>query len=67
MYHGHQAPWGQWRQREYSGPRLHRFLTRRQFPTTEETIGRLEEYLKQLQAEAKGVEERIAELKKKQS
>ena len=67
MYYGHQAPWGQWRQREYSGHRFRRFLTRRQFPTTEETIGRLEEYLKQLQAEAKGVEERIAELKKKQS
>jgi hypothetical protein len=27
-------------------------------------IARLEEYLKELQAEAKGVEERIAELKK---
>ena len=38
------------------GPR--RFLTR------EEVIGRLEEYLKQLQAEAKGVEERLAQLRK---
>ena len=34
------------------------------FPTREETIRQLEEYLKNLQAEAKGVEERIAELKK---
>ena len=67
MDYGHQAPWRQWRHPGYSGYRSRRFLTRRRFPTREETIGRLEEYLKQLQAEAKGVEERIAELKKKQS
>ena len=36
----------------------------RRFPTREETIAQLEEYLKNLQAEAKGVEERIAELGK---
>ena len=36
---------------------------RRHFPTREEQIAWLEEYLKELQAEAKGVEERIAELK----
>ena len=36
----------------------------RRFPTREEIIEDLEEYLKQLKAEAKGVEERIAELKK---
>ncbi len=36
----------------------------RRFISREEIITRLEEYLKQLQAEAKGVEERIAELKK---
>lgn len=36
----------------------------RRFPTREEIIARLEEYLKQLQAEVKGVEERIAELQK---
>lgn len=36
----------------------------RRFPTREEVIGELQEYLKQLQAEAKGVEERIAELGK---
>jgi len=36
----------------------------RRFPTKEEIIEELEEYLKQLRAEAKGVEERIAELRK---
>jgi len=36
----------------------------RRFISRDEKIPRLEEYLKQLQAEAKGVEERIAELKK---
>jgi len=34
----------------------------RRFPTREERIAWLEEYLKDLQAEAKAVEERIAEL-----
>ena len=38
----------------------------RRFVSREEIISKLEEYLKQLQAEAKGVEERIAELKKGQ-
>ncbi len=38
---------------------------RRRFIPREEIIARLEEYLKQLHAEAKGVEERIAELKAK--
>lgn len=36
----------------------------RHFISREEIAARLEEYLKKLQAEAKGVEERIAELKK---
>jgi len=36
----------------------------RQFPTREEGIAQLEEYARELQAEAKGVEERIAELRK---
>lgn len=36
---------------------------RRHFSTREEQIAWLEEYLKELQAEAKGVEERLAELK----
>ena len=40
---------------------------RRRFLTREEILGQLEEYLKQLQAEAKGVEERIAELRKGQA
>jgi hypothetical protein len=35
----------------------------RRFPTRDERIARLEEYLKDLQAEAKAVEEHIAELK----
>jgi len=34
------------------------------FPTREEIIERLEEYLKQLRAEARGVEEHLAELRK---
>jgi len=34
--------------------------------TRGEAINKLEEYLKQLQAEAKGVEERITELKKEE-
>jgi hypothetical protein len=36
----------------------------RQFMPREDRIKGLEEYLKQVQAEAKGVEERIAEMKK---
>ena len=36
----------------------------RHFPTREEVTAQLEEYLKNLQAEAKGVEERLSELKK---
>lgn len=36
----------------------------RRFVSHEEIILKLEEYLKELQAEAKGVEERLAELKK---
>jgi len=35
----------------------------RRFPTREERIAWLEEYMKDLQAEVKAVEERIAELK----
>ena len=36
---------------------------RRRFQTREERVARLEEYLRDLQSEAKAVEERIAELK----
>ena len=38
---------------------------RRRFLTHDEIIANLEEYRKDLQSEVKGVEERIAELKKK--
>jgi len=44
-------PWGH-------GMRFHR-----RFPTREERIAWLEEYLKDLQAEVKAVEEHLAELK----
>jgi len=40
-----------------------KFMQRR-FTSKEEIIAKLQEYLNQLQAEAKGVEEHIAELKK---
>jgi len=36
----------------------------RHFPTREEVVTQLEEYLQSLKAEVNGVEERIAELKK---
>ena len=36
----------------------------RHFPTKEELINEMEDYLKQLQAEVKGVEERLAEMEK---
>ncbi len=36
---------------------------RRRFPTRDEVISELEDYLKELRSEIKGVEERIAELK----
>ena len=39
----------------------------RRFPTREEMIAEIEEYLKQLHAETKGVEERLAEFKKTQA
>ncbi len=35
----------------------------RHFPSREERIARLEEYLKDVQAEARAVEERLAEMK----
>ncbi len=50
----------------HGGERHHRhgeFMQRR-FISKEEIIAKLQEYLKQLQAEAKGVEERIDGLKK---
>ena len=38
----------------------------RRFPTREEMIAQMEDYLKQLRAEAKGVEEHIVELRKQE-
>lgn len=40
-----------------------RFLFQRRFPSREERIAWLEEYLKELQAEVEAVQERIAEMK----
>jgi NADH:ubiquinone oxidoreductase subunit C len=42
---------------------LHGHPVQRHFPSREERIARLEEYLKEVQAEAKAVEERLAEMK----
>lgn len=68
--HGHHGMWGGWRQRGYCGCGCHHHHGgmgfHRHFISREETISRLEEYQKELQSEAKGVEERIAELKKAQ-
>jgi len=50
----------------HHGPDFRPFIHRR-FISKEEVIAQLEEYLKQLKAEAAGVEERIAELKKEQT
>ena len=60
--HFHHAPYRGWHHHQgcccSPGHPLRRFLTR------EEVVQELEEYLKQLTDEAKGVEERIAELRK---
>jgi hypothetical protein len=71
-HHGHHGQgmnreWGQGGcncgcHQHHGGMRFHR-----RFISQDEVINRLEEYLKQLQAEAKGVEERIAEIKKRES
>jgi len=61
MHHGkghHTGGMGMVGRRMGMGMGFRRFISR------DEIIPRLEEYLKQLQAEAKGVEERIAELRK---
>ena len=66
--HGHHGMYGGWHHRSYCGCGCHQhhggMEFHRRFVSREEVINNLEEYLKQLQAEAKGVEERIAELKK---
>ena len=66
--HGHHA-FRRWHHPGYCGCGCHghhgSMGFQRRFVSREEVISRLEEYLKQLRAEAKGVEEHIAELKKK--
>ena len=54
-HHGGQRQWGCCCSRDYMPQR---------FPTREKIIEELQEYLEQLRAEIKGVEERIAELRK---
>lgn len=67
--HEHRVMYGGWYHhagcrcgcnQHYGGMGFHR-----RFVSHEEVINNLEEYLEQLQAEAKGVEEHIAKLKKK--
>ena len=58
--HFHHAPPRGWHGGCCCGPG---YMPRR-FPTREEIVEDLEEYLKQLRTEAKGVEEHIAELRK---
>jgi len=59
---------GRWQHHGYCGCGCHQrhggMRFHRRFVSREEIIGNLEGYLKQLQAEEKGVAERIAELKK---
>ena len=60
-HHWHHGPGGEGRHGcDASGPGP---AFRRRFQTREEKIARLEEYLKDLLAEARAVEERLAELK----
>ena len=61
---GHHGMREQWQHQH--GCCCHPGFGLRQFPTREEMIAEMEQYLKQLQAEAKGVQEHIAELKKGQ-
>ena len=64
--HGHYGMGSQWHHRCGCGCHQHHGDMRfhRHFISREEIISNLEEYLKQLHSEAKGVEERIAEMKK---
>jgi hypothetical protein len=59
-HHTYQVPWGRWRHWDCCCTTGYG----RRFTAREEIIGELEEYLKELKAEIKGVEEHIAELKK---
>ena len=65
-YSAHHFPREEWRHHGGCGCG-HSSYRQRHFPTREEVIARLEEYLKDLQVEAKGVEEHIAELRKRES
>ena len=63
--HGHPSHHGmreQWQHQH--GCCCHPGYGLRRFPTREEIIAQMEEYLKQLQAEAKAVGEHLAELEK---
>lgn len=60
-HHGHHSQHG--RGHHYGDCCSHGF-GRRRFPTREEIISEMEEYLEELRAEIKGVEEHLAELKK---
>jgi len=60
--HAHQVPWRRWH--GHRGCCCAPEYAPRCFPSREEIIEGMEEYLKQLRAEAKGVEERIAELRR---
>ena len=63
--YGHHGMGEQWQHQH--GCCCHPGYGLRRFPTREEIIAQMEEYLKQLQAEVKGVEERLAELRKAQA
>ena len=65
MYHGGDCCCGCGCHRGGGMHHGHGEFMQRHFISKDEVIAKLEEYLKQLQAEAQGVEERIAELKKK--
>ena len=80
QYHGHHGTRDYWHHRWECGCEPHDIRQHnphhgccypvhgyRHFPTKEEVIAQLEEYLNNLQAEAKGVEEHIAELRKNET
>lgn len=66
--HGHHWMYGGGHHRHFCGCGCHQqhegMGFQRRFVSREEMISSMEDYLKQLQAEVKGVEERLAEMKK---
>lgn len=65
-HHGYRMGFGMgWRHGGMHGFGMGMGMGFRRFVSRDEIISRLEEYLKQLQAEAKAVEERIEELKRR--